>query len=70
FWQLFRSDIKTVCKNYGADLMDLSDSGLFTQADYLDTVHLNAYGGVRLFPVIAERVTMQKKFFQDLSESN
>lgn len=70
FWQLFRSDIKTVCKNYGADLMDLSDSGLFTQADYLDTVHLNAYGGVRLFPVIAERVTMQKKFVQDLSESN
>lgn len=60
FWQRFRSDVSSACKESNADLMDLSDSGLFVQSDYLDTVHLNAYGGVRLFPVIAERLSLFK----------
>lgn len=58
FWQDFRSKIAAVCKENNADWYDLSDCGLFQQSDYLDTVHLNAYGAIRLFPVLAERMTM------------
>lgn len=57
FWQRFRRDVSAACKANNSDWVDLSDSGLFVQSDYLDTVHLNAYGAVRLFPVIAERVS-------------
>ncbi|MBX9689390.1 MAG: hypothetical protein K2X27_21955, partial [Candidatus Obscuribacterales bacterium] len=58
FWHRFRAEISSQCRKQNADLLDLSDSGLFTQVDYLDTVHLNAYGGVRLFPVIAQKLSM------------
>jgi hypothetical protein len=56
FWQRFRSDVAQTCRANQADWRDLSDSGLFGARDYLDTVHLNAYGAVHLFPVIAEQV--------------
>jgi hypothetical protein len=67
FWQRYRHDIAAVCKKNGADWMDLSDSGLFTDNDYLDTVHLNAYGAVRLFPVIAERLTLTESSHKALA---
>ena len=58
FWTMFRKDVAAVCQKNNSDWFDLSDSGLFTQVDYLDTVHLNAYGGIRLFPVLAERLSL------------
>ncbi len=62
FWTKFRADVSKTCKQNNAEWFDLSDSGLFQPTDYLDTVHLNAYGGVKLFPVIAEKLSSEKKF--------
>lgn len=56
FWQDFRARVSAACKENNADWYDLSDCIIFQQSDYLDTVHLNAYGALRLFPVIAERM--------------
>lgn len=65
FWTKYRADVAKTCKQNNAEWFDLSDSGLFQATDYLDTVHLNAYGGVKLFPVIAEKLSSEKKI-QDL----
>lgn len=69
FWQDFRAKVSSICKENNADCFDLSDCHLFQQNDYLDTVHLNAYGAVRLFPVIAERLMMFPPAARVLSKS-
>lgn len=68
FWKNFRSDVTSVCTENGADFMDLSDSGLFQPADYLDTVHLSAYGAIKLFPVMAERVKLVPHLANSLTQ--
>ena len=70
FWTTFRAEVQQVCKDNQADWFDLSDSGLFQQTDYLDTVHLSAYGGLKLFPVLAERATMVPSVFKTLSRKD
>ncbi len=59
FWDKFRGQLTTLCKANQAGFLDLSDSGLFKNSDYLDTVHLNAYGAIKLFPVTAEKVALE-----------
>ncbi|MBX9571388.1 MAG: hypothetical protein K2X77_21005 [Candidatus Obscuribacterales bacterium] len=66
FWKEFRSDIANTCKQNGADWFDLSDVELFVQSDYLDTVHLGSYGGVKLFPILAHRVKLVPKLRERL----
>lgn len=57
FWQRFRRDVSAACHSNKADWLDLSEAELFQPSDYLDTVHLNAYGAYRLFPAIADHVS-------------
>jgi hypothetical protein len=56
FWQAFRGRILLSCGSAGADWLDLSDSATFNNDDFVDTVHLNADGGVKLAAQIAARV--------------
>lgn len=56
FWIRWRGDVRAACRKYGAAWLDLSDSPEFTVNDYLDTVHMNAAGGAKLFGRLAEAV--------------
>ncbi|MBY0546965.1 MAG: hypothetical protein K2W95_06710 [Candidatus Obscuribacterales bacterium] len=56
FWTQFRKDVTEESRNHGASFVDLTDSEAFVKADYLDTVHLNARGAEKLFPLIADAV--------------
>ena len=57
FWQEFRGRLLLSCGAAGAEWLDLSDSSAFTNDDFVDTVHLNADGGVKLAKAIAARVS-------------
>jgi hypothetical protein len=57
FWREFKETLSANCKTYNACWLDLSDSSEFEKSDYLDTVHLNARGGLKLFPRIAAYTT-------------
>lgn len=56
FWYNFKEYLKGTCTRYGAEYIDLADDFRFVATDYLDTVHLNAIGGAKLFQIISERV--------------
>ncbi len=49
------------CKQYDADLCDLSDNPVFLKQHYLDTVHLNSTGGNMAFSAIADAVLHSPK---------
>lgn len=53
FWRRYQADLKAACAVYGVSFVELADSPDFVQSDYLDTVHLNAWGGFKLFPKLA-----------------
>jgi hypothetical protein len=54
FWRDFRGMLSSESSKYGASFLDLTADPRFVKADYLDTVHLNAWGGQKLFARIAE----------------
>ena len=68
FWKSFRSEVSETCKLNGADWYDMSDCELFVQSDYLDTVHLGSYGGVKLFPVLAHRMKLVPRINERLTK--
>jgi hypothetical protein len=59
FWKNFRGMLSSQSSKYGASFLDLTDDPRFVKADYLDTVHLNAWGGQKLFARIAEYAASQ-----------
>ncbi len=61
FWTEFRGFVLSSCNDYGASFCDLTDGSQFEKRDYLDTVHLNAYGGDKLFASIAQAITKSPK---------
>ncbi|MBS2007106.1 MAG: hypothetical protein JST01_08695 [Cyanobacteria bacterium SZAS TMP-1] len=67
FWQEFRGRLLLSCGGAGAEWLDLSDSPEFTVADFVDTVHLNADGGVKLAAKIAEKITAAPELSAALS---
>jgi hypothetical protein len=56
FWSEFRNNLIATTKRHGAEWMDLSDNAKFVKSDFLDTVHLNAEGGEKLFSLIAQSI--------------
>lgn len=60
FWQQFHRDIAEICEKNEAVWSDLSSSN-FQKEDFLDTVHLNARGGKKLFNHIGEVVAKQDR---------
>jgi hypothetical protein len=61
FWQEFRGRLLLGCGSTGAEWLDLSDSPEFGVSDFVDTVHLNADGGVKLAKKIAARVASSRE---------
>lgn len=67
FWQLFHTNIATLCKQNNASLVDLSDNANFVLDDYLDTVHLNAAGGTKLLGQIADSISAREQLTAGLT---
>lgn len=57
FWAKFHNDVATACRDNGAAYLPLYDDDKFQMEDYLDTVHLDASGGQKLFATIASAMT-------------
>lgn len=57
FWQGWRQEVASACAEHGARWHDLTDSSRFEMDDFLDTVHMNAYGGDKLFSIVAGDIT-------------
>lgn len=64
FWSDFKAYLAGECRATGAFLVDLSDDQRFTTNDYLDTVHLNGGGGIKLFHAIAQAISGEKELAQ------
>lgn len=57
FWTQFRGDVAAMCKTHNARWVDHTGDPQFELPDYLDTVHLNAKGGKKIFAEIAKAIT-------------
>jgi len=55
-YTLYRQSIERLAREYGAQLVDFNQQGLFARADFADSVHLNGPGGMRLWQMLAERM--------------
>jgi hypothetical protein len=69
FWQDFHNNISSICVKNSADWLDLSDSDVFTLDDYLDTVHLSARGGDKLFAEITRYIGKQPNLVTSLNSA-
>lgn len=67
FWKNFRETIAQTAAANDAEWLDLTDSENFSKADFLDTVHLNAEGGEKLFSCIADAISTRTHLCSTLS---
>jgi hypothetical protein len=49
FWKSYDQKIATLCKEYDAHFENWADSDYFVVDDFLDTVHMNASGGLKFY---------------------
>ncbi|MBI2811507.1 MAG: hypothetical protein HYX67_11880 [Candidatus Melainabacteria bacterium] len=56
FWTEFRGDVAGMCKSHNARWVDHTDNPSFVLENYLDTVHLNASGGTKIFAEMAKAI--------------
>ena len=69
FWTNFREMVTKNCKDNNAKWLDLSqEDNYFTVDNYLDTVHLNATGGAKLFKKISAQIVDDQKLKTVLSK--
>lgn len=59
FWARFHNDVATACRDHGAVYVPMYDDPSYEVADYLDTVHLDASGGQKLFAKVAAAMAAQ-----------
>lgn len=59
FWARFHNDVGSACRAHGALYVPLYDDPSYQVADYLDTVHLDASGGQKLFARVAAAMAAQ-----------
>ncbi len=57
FWREFRSYVKDTCGQYRANWIDLTADSQFQKSDFLDMVHLNAIGGIKLANSVAQAIS-------------
>lgn len=60
FWAEWRANLASVCKANNARWVDLTGSDRFVVSDFIDTVHMNADGGDKLFEIIAGELASDK----------
>jgi hypothetical protein len=71
FWDQFRDYLTTNCERNGAYFVDLFDDKRFVETThYLDTVHLNRWGGAQLLSIIADELSKQKEFVAGLPKTD
>lgn len=56
FWNSYRNQISSICRDYNASWLDISASPDFDASDFIDTVHVNSKGGDKIFAVMAEKL--------------
>ncbi|MDR3612715.1 MAG: hypothetical protein P4L53_04060 [Candidatus Obscuribacterales bacterium] len=56
FWQDFKQTLANLCVENKASMLDLTQDKDFQKSDYLDTVHLNDHGGIKLFEKLSRAV--------------
>lgn len=66
FWTAYRRDISRMCAETGSHWVDLSESNDFTRSDYVDTVHLNDKGGLKLFHKLAKVIASDQQLIATL----
>jgi hypothetical protein len=70
FWDEFRDYLASTADHNGAYFVDLFDDKRFVENQcFLDTVHLNRWGGTQLISIIAEEMAKQKEFIAGLPNS-
>jgi hypothetical protein len=70
FWDEFRDFLASTSQSNGAYFVDLFDDPRFVEtSDFLDTVHLNRWGGGKLISIIADEMAKQKEFIAGLPKT-
>ena len=69
FWQTWRSNMMSLCKTNDANWIDLTDSSRFDMYDFLDTVHMNAAGGAKLFNIVADTIAGEPQLADSLNHT-
>ena len=66
----YKENLRVFSRACGAHFIDLDDSGCFSDQDFLDTVHLNAAGGIRLLELISKYITQHKLIDSSIDQSS
>jgi len=61
FWQDYRQTLTSLCFENKASMVDLTQDRDFQKSDYLDTVHLNDQGGIKLFEKLSRAVRQDSR---------
>jgi hypothetical protein len=61
FWQDYRQTLTSLCFENKASMLDLTQDRDFKKSDYLDTVHLNDQGGIKLFKKLSQAVRQDSR---------
>lgn len=56
FWNSYRNQISSICRDNNASWLDISASPDFDASDFIDTVHVNSKGGHKIFAIMAEKL--------------
>ncbi len=64
FWKSYRNQISSICREYNASWLDISDSADFNATDFIDTVHVNSKGGAKLFAIMADKLSSDAGLMQ------
>ncbi|RTL43214.1 MAG: DUF1574 domain-containing protein [Candidatus Melainabacteria bacterium] len=67
FWSSYRTQISSICRDYNASWLDVSDSPDFNVSDFIDTVHVNSKGGAKLFAIMAEKLGSDANLYKALA---
>lgn len=56
FYELYRNDVKTLAKEYGAGFIEMNEPPVFAYRDFTDQVHLNGLGAVKFVRMLAPKL--------------
>jgi hypothetical protein len=56
FWSTYRQNVADLCRRHNAQWWDMSQDDTFQKCDYVDTVHVNSRGAVKLVQTFAHLV--------------
>jgi hypothetical protein len=66
FWQEFRGYLSSTATANGATFVDLFADKRFTKDCFLDTVHLNRWGGRQFVSIVSQELTQKQELAKAL----